>query len=258
MFAKTRDDVKIYYESHGDPEAPCVIFAHGAGGNAASWWQQVPVFAQQYRVITFDHRAFARSACSADQFSVLQFENDALAIMDQEGIDKAALVCQSMGGWTGVRLSAFHPERVSCLVLANTPGAIPSEELLAQLHNLPTGADAPPVSSLAISAQFRKRDPQRACLYQAINDFTTTAPPISNIMHPEVFLNEAQLAAFSVPTLIISSDFDTLFPRALLEASAQKIGAETAHVKDSGHSSYFEQPEAFNAIVAEYLSRHCH
>ncbi len=256
MFAHTRDKVDIYYESQGSVDAPCVIFAHGAGGNAASWWQQVPIFAKQYRVITFDHRAFARSVCSTDQFSVQQFENDVLAIMDGEGIDKAALVCQSMGGWTGVRLSAFHSRRVSCLILANTPGAIPSEELLQQMRNLPTGSDAPPVSSLAISAQFRSRDPQRACLYQAINDFTTIAPPIGNLMHPEVFLDAQQLASFSVPTLIISSDWDTLFPRELLEASAKKIRADTAHVKDAGHSSYFEQPEEFNAIVAGFLNRH--
>ena len=94
MFAKSRDKVDIYYESRGPADAPCVIFAHGAGGNAASWWQQVPIFAEKYRVITFDHRAFARSVCSADQFSVLQFENDAL--------QKAYL---SHRAWHGI----YHP-----------------------------------------------------------------------------------------------------------------------------------------------------
>jgi len=257
VFVKTGDGIEIYYETHGPKGAPCVVFAHGAGGNAASWWQQVPGFAEKYRVITFDHRAFARSRCSADQFSVLQFENDVLAIMDAEEIARAALVCQSMGGWTGVRLSAFHPDRVSCLVLANTPGAIPSEQLLQQMRNLPTGPDAPPVSTLAISEQFRKRDPMGACLYQSINDFTTTAPPIGNIMRPEVFLDEAQLSTFSVSTLIVTSDLDTLFPRDLLEATALKIGAKTAHVKDAGHSTYFEKPEEFNTIVAEFLEVNC-
>ena len=31
---------EIYYEMHGD--GPAITFAHGRGGNAASWWQQVP------------------------------------------------------------------------------------------------------------------------------------------------------------------------------------------------------------------------
>lgn len=257
MFVKTGDGIDLYYESHGSIDKPCVVFAHGAGGNAASWWQQVPCFAEKYRVITFDHRAFARSLCAAEQFSVLQFEKDVLAIMDAEAINKAALVCQSMGGWTGVRLSAFHPERVSCLVLANTPGAIPSEELQKQMRNLPTGPDSPPVSTLAISEEFRTRDPMGACLYQAINDFTVTAPPIGNLMRPEVFLNDTQLSAFCVPTLIVTSDLDTLFPRSLLEATAARIGAKTAHVNDAGHSTYFEKPQQFNTLVGEFLQVHC-
>ena len=42
--------IEIYYESAGD--GPAVAFAHGAGGNHLSWWQQVPFFSQTYRCIT--------------------------------------------------------------------------------------------------------------------------------------------------------------------------------------------------------------
>ena len=37
------DGFSLYYELHGRPlgSAPAVIFAHGAGGNALSWWQQI-------------------------------------------------------------------------------------------------------------------------------------------------------------------------------------------------------------------------
>ena len=41
--------IAVYYEVHGD--GPAVVFAHGAGGNHLSWWQQVPVFARQYRCV---------------------------------------------------------------------------------------------------------------------------------------------------------------------------------------------------------------
>ena len=54
--------VSLYYEVHG--AGPAVVFAHGAGGNAMSWWQQVPRFARRYTVIAFDHRGFARSPCA--------------------------------------------------------------------------------------------------------------------------------------------------------------------------------------------------
>ena len=40
----------LFYEVHGG--GPAVVFAHGAGGTHMSWWQQVPVFSQQFRCIT--------------------------------------------------------------------------------------------------------------------------------------------------------------------------------------------------------------
>jgi pimeloyl-ACP methyl ester carboxylesterase len=40
--------IELYYEVHGN--GPAVVFAHGAGGNHLSWWQQVLVFARQLRM----------------------------------------------------------------------------------------------------------------------------------------------------------------------------------------------------------------
>ena len=51
--------IELYYEVHG--EGPAIVFCHGAGGNHLSWWQQVPVFAQRFRCITYDSRAFGLS-----------------------------------------------------------------------------------------------------------------------------------------------------------------------------------------------------
>ena len=54
------DGVDLYYEVHG--EGLPVVLCHGIGGNHASWFQQVGPFAERYRVVVFDHRAFGRSA----------------------------------------------------------------------------------------------------------------------------------------------------------------------------------------------------
>ena len=56
----------LYYEAEG--EGPAVVFAHGAGGNRMSWWQQAPEFARDHRVIRFDHRSFGRSRCEPGAF----------------------------------------------------------------------------------------------------------------------------------------------------------------------------------------------
>ncbi len=122
MAFATSGTAKIYYEVHGD--GPAVVFAHGRGGNAASWWQQVPEFSRNYKVIVFDHRCFGRSKCVSEDFDRALFDADLIAILDTESIESAAIVCQSMGGWTGLRAALYHPGRVRCLVLANTPAAV--------------------------------------------------------------------------------------------------------------------------------------
>jgi pimeloyl-ACP methyl ester carboxylesterase len=89
----TTRHAELYYESHGKGRP--VVFAHGAGGNAASWWNQVPFFVQRgFRSVAFDHRCFGRSACAGEHFDPAEFPADLRAILDAEGIERAALVCQ--------------------------------------------------------------------------------------------------------------------------------------------------------------------
>ena len=55
----TTSGTDLYYETHGS--GPAIIFAHGAGGNHLSWYQQVPFFRDRFTCITFDSRGFGRS-----------------------------------------------------------------------------------------------------------------------------------------------------------------------------------------------------
>src|SRR5262245_19557871 len=108
------DGVSLYYEVHG--EGPCIAFAHGAGGNALSWWQQVPAFAPRHRCIVFDQRGWGRSTTSTPPDPAL-FAGDLAALLDHLGVEKTALVGQSMGGWTVTGCAAARPERVTHLAL---------------------------------------------------------------------------------------------------------------------------------------------
>ena len=105
----------LYYEDAPPPsvdpsEAPVAVLAHGAGGNAAIWWQQIPALRDAgYRVITFDHRGFGRSTAGTAELN--EFPDDLLAILEREQIERFSLVCQSMGGWTGMQTALRVPER---------------------------------------------------------------------------------------------------------------------------------------------------
>ena len=244
----------IYYEAVGD--GPAILFAHGAGGNTASWWQQVPHFCRDHRVITFDHRGFGRSHCAVEQFSTSHFDTDALAILDAEKIDRAAVVCQSMGGWTGVRLAVNHSARVSALVLGNTPGAIYSDALRDQMRTLGARPADDDVTAMTLGAPFKSANPNGAYLYSAIKAFNVTPMPLAQLSAREGFIAAERLRPFPVPVLMIASDLDVTFPVALLRSTAQLIGAEFQTVTGAGHSTYFEKPTEFNALVRAFLARH--
>jgi pimeloyl-ACP methyl ester carboxylesterase len=243
-------DVSLYYELHGE-SGPGLVFAHGAGGNATSWWQQVPEFRDRYRVLTFDHRGFARSPCPADQQNAVFFEDDLIAIMDDADMADAVIVCQSMGGWTGVRTAVAYPDRVRAVLLANTPGAVSNDATKANTESLIEAVTKGGLGATAISAEFVARDPARGLLYQQIAAYNVEAAP--NILGPECALSPQQVIDSGVPFGVLASDLDPLFPADVLEAVAADINAQLSRVYGSGHSTYFEKPEAFNSILAEFL-----
>ena len=112
------DGVDLYYEVHG--EGLPVVLCHGIGGNHASWFQQVGPFAERYRVVVFDHRAFGRSAFDPSANARSRFVDDFEALLDHLGIQRTAIVAQSMGGGTAAGFTVRCPQRVSALVLADT------------------------------------------------------------------------------------------------------------------------------------------
>jgi pimeloyl-ACP methyl ester carboxylesterase len=251
-------DARLHYQVMGPvggasaADAPALVFAHGAGGNAASWWQQVPAFCDRHRVLSFDHRGFGRSTCT--EFSSKHFDADLVAILDAAGIERAVIVCQSMGGWTGLRTAALHPARVAGLVLANTPGAVFSDALVSAMRNVRPLATSDGLHHPAISDRFVARDPAGAYLYNQIAALNLPRDDVGRgLMAREGFLTPAQLEAFATPTLVVASELDDLFPPALLHATAALLKARVVDVDDAGHSTYFERPDAFNHIVAGFL-----
>ena len=123
--------INLYYEVHGD--GPAIVFAHGASGNHLSWWQQVPVFARQYRCVTFDHRGFGQSPDTPHAPGSQAFVEDLNQLLDHLKIEHVVLVAQSMGGRTCLGFTLAHHDRVQALVMADTTGGF-ADGRMAQLR----------------------------------------------------------------------------------------------------------------------------
>jgi pimeloyl-ACP methyl ester carboxylesterase len=250
-------NAEIYYESHG--EGRPVVFAHGAGGNGASWWNQLPFFAARgFRAIVFDHRGFGRSTCASEHFEVSEFPADLRAVLDAEGVDRAALVCQSMGGWTGLPTAVATPERVSALVLCGTPGGLWTDAVADSFAGIPdrvaASGEGGGLSGAALGATYRKSDPAGSFLYAQISSFNRGLDPDAVAKISGVRISPDDLTDYRVPTLVISGPEDVLFPPAALASVAEALpGARLERLEGAGHSTYFEQPDRFNELVLSFL-----
>jgi pimeloyl-ACP methyl ester carboxylesterase len=251
------DGERIYYESVGDSE-PALVLCHGAGGNHAVWYQQVPVFARHRRVITWDHRGFGRSTARGGPTRPELAVRDLRAVLAAAGVQEPIdLVGQSMGGWTALGFALAEPARVRRLVLADTPGGIMTPELVAALRALgPSSLSAEGALGRhpALGASLALRDPARAYLYQMLGAFgEPELPKVGAALIGAVVADHA-LAPLANRVLFLVGTEDALFPPAAIFACAAKIpGARVVEIPDAGHSPYFEQPEAWNRAVAAFL-----
>jgi pimeloyl-ACP methyl ester carboxylesterase len=110
-----RDGVKLFYEVFGDAEPTILLLPTWSIVHSRHWKAQVPYLSRHFRVVTFDGRGSGRSDAptTAASYSSVEFADDALAVMDAVGVDRALLVSLSLGANWALIMAAGHPERVA-------------------------------------------------------------------------------------------------------------------------------------------------
>ena len=251
LSAAKLDNFEMYFEVHGD--GPAVILAHGAGGTHMSWWQQVPVLSQKYKCITIDHRTFGYSRDVKDGPGRRAFVQDLTGLLDHLGIQKTALVGQSMGGTTVLGFASAHPDRVSALIMSDTTGGYTNPEINELRRKLAPG---PASLDRAFAPDFAKREPARAFLYREISALTAAynpPPPASN-GSPAPSTNVGPVLDKKIPVLFIVGEQDQLIPPPIIEAMHKSMpGSQLVKVPGAGHSVYWEKPDVYNRLVLDFL-----
>jgi pimeloyl-ACP methyl ester carboxylesterase len=249
------DGEQIWYETAGSGSD--LILSHGLGGNAAVWYQQVPYFAQHYRVITWDQRGFGRSGNARGNHGPESAISDLIMLMDQLGVEKADLVGQSMGGWVTMGTALAAPDRVRSIVLACTTGGIPVD-LTAPESPLVSGPRQTRAlgEHPAVGGRLQSLDMARAYLYQALGSFGHRPPDheFFRILKDYTF-DPVALAAFTGRALLIAGELDELMTPERIRAAAEYLtDATVVELSDRGHSPYFEDPQPWNDVVAKFLA----
>lgn len=248
---------RLYYEARGAGTA--VLFAHGAGGNGLSWWQQVPAFRERYRAITFDHRAFGRSPDIEGGPGRRAFAEDARALLDHLGVGRMHVVAQSMGGRTAIGLLRLVPDRFASIVFSGTSGGCVDDRYRALKAELEAaGVLRGPLLDRALAEDFAEREPQHAFLYRQLRALNPPRP--RDFLAPDPRLRAyrgstaARLAESGLPLLWIVGEHDRVVAPELIRISHELTpGSRFVEVAGAGHSAYFEQPDDWNRAVLAFI-----
>jgi 3-oxoadipate enol-lactonase len=253
----TANGIDLFYNVQG--AGPAVVFCHGAGGNHLSWWQQVPVFAERFTCITYDARAFGRSRDAAEGGGRQWFWQDLTALLDHLGVERAAIVAQSMGGRTAVPFALRNPGRAWAIVLAGTNGGAVTEEV-RQLQDEYKDA-LPPGSTLnhrALAPHFGDQAPVLEFLYRSINRLNPKRPRDFLAIPAGYRGSSAQrLTESGIPVLFLTGEHDAIIPPHISRLCHEAVpGSRLQLIPDAGHSAYFERSDIFNDIVMQFLLEH--
>ncbi|NME66937.1 alpha/beta fold hydrolase [Flammeovirga aprica] len=121
---------QLYYEDHGDKNAPVLLFMHGFLMSSEMFASQVEFFSS-YRVITFDARTFGKTKWDGEPFTLYDTVSDCMALLDHLGIEKVILAGMSQGGYAALRVALRFPSRVQGLILISTSAHVDADEVKA-------------------------------------------------------------------------------------------------------------------------------
>jgi pimeloyl-ACP methyl ester carboxylesterase len=247
--------VRLWYTDSGGSGVP-VVLLHANTGNADSWQHNIPGFVEAgYRVIAFDRRGWGRSTVNPD--TGLQpgtIAEDLHALVEYLKLDRFHLVAVAGGGFAAYDYVLWHPERLRSLVIAASGGAITDEEMrkLREQTTLP-GFSSWPAEFREVSMGYMATNPEGLKKWLEIhhNSRQQGAPA----QPQRTTITYAKLETIRVPTLLMPGDQDLQTPPWVMRRQLAHIpGAKLIVLPEAAHSINWEQPEAFNRNVVEFIN----
>jgi sigma-B regulation protein RsbQ len=255
----------------GRPDGQPMVFAHGFGCDQNMWRFVAPAFADEHRVVLFDHVGAGGSdprAYDPQRYAHLDgYADDVLAICRELDLRDVVFVGHSVSGMIGVLAAGREPERFGALVLVGPSprylddpaagyvgGFQPQDidELLASLDSNYLGWSAA-IAPVIVG------NPDRPELGQELTaSFCRTDPEVQKRFARATFLadNRADLGRVQVPTLVLQCTDDAIAPQAVGEYVAREIpGSTYVLLRATGHCPNLSAPDEVVAAVEAFLRR---
>lgn len=256
-------DVSLSVVDEG--QGPTLLFLHGFPLDGSMWAAQLAAFSDRYRVIVPDLRGFGASDATDGLATMEQLADDCARLLDALGIaTPVVLAGLSMGGYVAWQFWRRHPERLRALLLCNTRAFADAPEIArGRLQTaesvLAQGPQimAEPMLRRLFAPQTWQAMPERVeAMRRTIHEASprgVAAALRGMAQRPDV---TDWLSQIPVPTLLVGGEHDGISPPEEMKAIAARMPhAEYREIPAAGHMAPYEQPTAFNTLVAEWLDR---
>lgn len=251
--------IEVEYAVDGT-QGPWLVMSHSLGCDISMWDPQIPALAPGYRVLRYDTRGHGRSASTPGGYTLDQLADDAAALMDHVGIDKAVWIGFSMGGMIGQTFALKYPRRTQALVLADTTSehhATPQsvwDERIRVAREEGIGPLVQPAIGRWFTQTFRDSAPDAVAKVAeqiggtSVDGWAGCCAAIASI-HTTPRLNE-----INCPVLVIVGELDIGTPLAsALDIHRGLPDSVLAVISDAAHMTCIEQPLQFNRALRQFL-----
>jgi len=250
-----------------------LLLIHGLGASCEYWRYNVRALSRGYRVYAFDLPGFGRSDKRIDDYSLHFAGEFVAAFLDRQGVERASLVGNSLGGAVSLQFAVQYPHRLEKLVLVSSGGL--GRELPLSFRLLTT-----PILGELMAWAWGTRPGMRftlrsiVCEPQVIADeFVDEMAELARLPGAkEMLLSVARMGIdlrgqnmkplepllgrvpeIEAPTLIIWGAQDPIIPVAHAHIAHQMIKNSQLHILDRcGHVPQIEKPEEFNRLVLDF------
>jgi pimeloyl-[acyl-carrier protein] methyl ester esterase len=232
-----------------------VLLLHGWTLDRRVWVPQAQALADRYRIVALDRRGNGGSSAPPD---MTRETDDILAVAEQLGLERFALVGMSQGARVAMRFAIDHPDRVTALILQGAP-----------LSDLPGEAeDEPPVARMAALAGAGKLAEMRDLwrdhpLMQVTGDAAKWLDPIAAdyagrdlAARAALDVTQADCARIAAPILAITGANEPASRHRVAQALERVAGAERLDVPGCGHLCNLERADIYNAALAAFIAAH--
>ncbi|HEX8597795.1 MAG TPA: alpha/beta hydrolase [Chloroflexia bacterium] len=247
------NDLEIYYEEYGKGEP--LVLLHGGTATLQSWQDQIPAFAEHFRVVALDSRGHGKTNNPAGELSYGRMSEDVAAFIQALDLNKPLVFGYSDGGQIALELGMRYPELTGALVLGGTSYRFPPQYFQAlrgfgvdKPENFDPGrlqTDQPEWVDYLKAEHVRANDPdywktfmkQIATLWWNVQDY-----------------GREDLQKITAPTLILQGDRDEGVD--VEQAVEMYRGIPNAELAVLPNATHGQLGESANRIVIDFLKRH--